>query len=139
MDDEPLVRALICHVLADLGCEADATSDGREAVDRYREALREARPFDLVILDLTVPGGMGGAEAFRELRLLDPNVRALVSSGYSEDPILSDHEKHGFVGVLSKPYTFDELVLQLGRALGRGATQPEAELHAGRDFPDGGE
>ena len=105
MDDQPQVRQAVEHMLNHLGLSVDAVEHGQAAVDAYAAALEQGRPYDLVILDLTVPGGMGGAEALTCLRAVDPRVRAVGSSGYSDDPILADHAKHGFVGVIPKPYT----------------------------------
>ena len=83
--------------------------DGAEALDLFRQALDAGTPFDLVILDLTVPEGMGGKEAARHIRKLDPGVRALVSSGYSDDPVLADPQRHGFAGIIPKPCTLERL------------------------------
>lgn len=124
MDDEPLVRSMLEGLLGDLGFEVVTTPDGHRAIDAYREALAGSSRYDLVILDLTVPGGMGGAETIKQLRLLDPGVQAIVSSGYSEDPILSAPEAHGFAGVLTKPYTFDELAERVEQILGRRVDPP---------------
>lgn len=104
MDDEELLRAVATEMLRHLGYTVEVAIDGHEAIRKY-EAARESRdPFDVVILDLTVPGGMGGKETIQRLREIDPHVKAIVSSGYSQDPVLSDFEKHGFDGVVPKPY-----------------------------------
>jgi len=78
--------------------------DGAEALNRFQEARTTGKPFAAVILDLTVPGGMGGREAVQRLRALDPSVKAIVSSGYSEDPIMAMYREHGFSGMVAKPY-----------------------------------
>ncbi len=109
MDDETPVRELIQSMLGYLGHESVGTADGAAAVQTYRQARAEGRPFDLVILDLTVPGGMGGQETFERLRKIEPGVKAVVSSGYANNPIMSDYQDHGFAGVLSKPYRVNEL------------------------------
>ena len=109
MDDDPMMRATLEALIEALGCQIVTTEDGAQAVEAYREALEAGRPFDAVILDLTVPRGMGGRRAVRLLRELDPQVRAIVSSGYSNDPVMARAAEHGFVGVLPKPYTLDEL------------------------------
>lgn len=108
MDDEVLVRTVAIQILKHLGYEAEAASDGAEAVARYRESIASGRRFDVVVLDLTIPGGIGGVETLRLLREIDPDVLAIVSSGYSSDPIMSEYARHGFRGVVVKPYTVDE-------------------------------
>ncbi len=92
-----------------------AVDDGRRAVELYAEALGRGRRFDAVVLDLTIPGGMGGLETLRRLRVLDPDVRAIVASGYSDDPVMAEPQRHGFRGVVPKPFG----IRQLGEALHR--------------------
>lgn len=117
MDDEPLVRSVATQIMIRLGYEVVAVSDGGEAAECYRQARESGRPFDLVILDLTVPGGVGGIETLGLLRRLDPDVRAIVSSGYSSDPIMAEYSKYGFRGVVVKPYTVGEMGRMLREAL----------------------
>jgi PAS domain S-box-containing protein len=117
MDDEAMILKLAGLILTRLGYRAAFAADGREAVDRYREALEQGRPFDAVILDLTVRGGMGGEEAIRHLREIDPGVVAIVSSGYSDSPVLTEHERFGFRGAVVKPYSVYELSDALKRFL----------------------
>jgi PAS domain S-box-containing protein len=109
MDDERLVRNVALRCLRQLGFQGVATCDGEEAIAAFAAARASGAPFDLVILDLTVPGGLGGIEALPRLRALDPNVRVIVSSGYSVDAVTAEHRKHGFDGVLPKPYRLEEL------------------------------
>lgn len=104
MDDEEAIRVMASQLLKRIGFEVEATADGEAAVEAYRAALAEGRRFDLVIMDLTVPGGMGGLEATRRLLEVDPKLRAIVSSGYSSDPVMSDFRAHGFSGMIPKPY-----------------------------------
>jgi len=104
MDDEECIRTLGKRVLEKMGFLVTAVSNGADCVQSYREAYQSGRPFDFVILDLTVPSGMGGEEAMAELRRIDPGVRAIVSSGYSGDPVMSDYRKFGFCAVVPKPY-----------------------------------
>ena len=117
MDDEAEVRETTGNVLKRLGYNVVFATDGGEAVERYRQAREEGRLFDLIILDLTVPGGLGGKEALRGLRDLDPGVKAIVSSGYSNDPIMADFRKHGFNGVVTKPYRIKELSDEVHRVI----------------------
>ena len=109
MDDDATVREMLTAVLSRLGYDADFAAEGREALHRYGAALADGRPYDLVVLDLTIPGGMGGKEAIGELLRLDPHVRAVVSSGYCDDPVLARYSEHGFAAVLPKPYGTQDL------------------------------
>jgi two-component system cell cycle sensor histidine kinase/response regulator CckA len=109
MDDKMEVREAAGEMLNHIGYEVGFARDGNEALKMYKLAKREGRPFDTVIMDLTVPGGMGGKEALEKLMDIDPEVKAIVSSGYSSDPILSKYEKYGFKGVLPKPYEMEKL------------------------------
>jgi len=109
MDDEAMIRSVSADILYSLGYTVDFASDGREALDKYQQAQNDGHSFDLVIMDLTVPGGMGGKETIRHLLDLDPQAKVLVASGYSNDPILSDYRKYGFVGRIVKPFRLEEL------------------------------
>ena len=103
MDDNDLVRAAMVGMIRALGCDVIEAADGAEAIQRYVDAAAKNEPIDVVIFDLTVPDGMGGAEAIRRLREIDPDVRAIVTSGYCDDPVMSAYRDHGFVGLLHKP------------------------------------
>jgi two-component system cell cycle sensor histidine kinase/response regulator CckA len=109
MDDEETIRNVTEKILMELGYEARCASDGAETIALYQDAARSGRPFDAVIMDLTIPGGMGGKETIRQLLSIDPQITAIVSSGYSNDPIMSDFEKYGFRGVATKPYRIEKL------------------------------
>jgi PAS domain S-box-containing protein len=109
MDDDEIVSTVAEDILGVLGYESECARDGNEAIEKYQSALELGKPFSLVIMDLTIPGGMGGKETIERLRQIDSNVRAIVSSGYSNDPIMSEYWKYGFNGVVPKPYKVHEL------------------------------
>ncbi len=110
MDDEQTIRESATALLERVGLETQAVGDGTAVLREYALAKEAGRPFDVVILDLTVPGGMGGLETIEKLRQMDPQVRAIVSSGYSRDPVLAQYQAHGFLGMVPKPYDLHELV-----------------------------
>lgn len=116
MEDEDLVRTVIERMLDQCGYDADFAKDGEEAVAIYTRAMESGKPYDAVIMDLIIPGGMGGREAIAKLLALDPEVKAIVSSGYSSDPIMANYREYGFRYVLPKPYKMEELCHILGRA-----------------------
>lgn len=117
MDDEASVRETVCEVLTELGYDTAVARDGAEALALFSEARAAGRPFDVVILDLTVPGGQGGGEVMDHLRALQPDIRAIVSSGYANDPVMADYRRYGFAGVVVKPYTVQELSQVLHRVI----------------------
>jgi len=109
MDDEDIVLDVLHKILISIGYQVVLARDGDEALGKYQRAKSNGRPFVAVILDLTVPGGLGGKETLDQLKRIDPQVKAIVSSGYSDNPIMADYEKYGFYGVISKPYRIPEL------------------------------
>jgi PAS domain S-box-containing protein len=109
MDDEEPVRDALKAMLEELGYTAECVRNGAEAVDLFRQKKEEGKPFAAVILDLTIPGGVGGKEAITALRKIDPKVKAVVSSGYSTDPVMANYREFGFSAVLSKPYLLQDL------------------------------
>ncbi|MCF8146748.1 MAG: PAS domain S-box protein [Deltaproteobacteria bacterium] len=113
MDDEAPLRKMLGQVLSKLGYESEFAGDGAEAVRMVKKARESGKPFDAVILDLTVPGGMGGKEAIRRLLEIDPGVKAIVFSGYSDDPVLANFREYGFKGMIPKPFD----LLSLGTVL----------------------
>ena len=119
MDDEEDIRNLCQDLLTELGYQVVGAADGEEAIERYQQASRAGQPFDLVLLDLTIPGGMGGKETVQRLKELDPKVKAIVASGYSADPVMADHKAYGFFGVLEKPFDFVALAGILGQIIER--------------------
>ena len=117
MDDEDVVRDVVGEMLKYLGYRVAFAADGAEAIEAYKKSAESGEPFDACIMDLTIPGGMGGKEAIRRLIELDPRVKAIVSSGYSRDPVMADHRKYGFVDVVTKPYKIQDLAEVLNRVL----------------------
>jgi PAS domain S-box-containing protein len=109
MDDEAGILETTSDILRHLGYTVTTAQDGEEAVTRFEEALKAGKPFDGIILDLTVPGRMGGEETFNHLRTLDPAVKVVVSSGYLNDPVVRNPRKFGLFGSIAKPYRIDEL------------------------------
>ncbi|MFH2122007.1 MAG: PAS domain S-box protein [Pseudomonadota bacterium] len=109
MDDDITVREIISAMLNFIGCNVEHACDGKEAIALYLQAKNEGAPFDLVIMDLTIPGGMGGKETITALLAIDHTAKAVVSSGYANDPIMANYQEYGFCGVLSKPFKIDEL------------------------------
>ncbi len=109
MDDEESIRLLLGEMLRHLGYDVQCVAEGKEALVRYQEAYHAQQPFHAVILDLTVTGGLGGKDTFQQLRQFDPQVKAIVSSGYSNDPVLSGYSTYGFHGVVAKPFRLAEL------------------------------
>jgi two-component system cell cycle sensor histidine kinase/response regulator CckA len=118
MDDEEAIRGLAGMMLARLGYSVEAAADGREAVEMYVRARDAGHAFDVVIMDLTVPGGMGGEDTIKALLGIDPNVRAIVSSGYADDPVMAEFARYGFKGVVPKPFTVASLGDELRYVLG---------------------
>ncbi|MFZ5569250.1 MAG: PAS domain S-box protein [Thermodesulfobacteriota bacterium] len=114
MDDDDVILDVASEMLLILGHTVDKAHDGEEALARFGEALTRERPYDLLIMDLTIPGKMGGREAIGRIRQLDPHVKAVVSSGYSNDPIMANYRQYGFNAVLAKPYLFEEVKRILG-------------------------
>ncbi len=126
MDDDDDIRDLAGAILGLLGYEPTMTCEGTETVAAYQHAHAEGEPFTAVILDLTIPGGMGGKETMRRLREIDPNVRAIVSSGYSNDAVIADYRSHGFMAMVAKPYRMEDLARVLNEAITGVAVAPAA-------------
>jgi len=119
MDDEDPIRTMVEVLLGRLGLTVKTVADGAEMVKEFVAAREAGQPYDVLMMDLTVPGAMGGREAMQELLKIDPNVRAIVSSGYSGDPILANFRSHGFCGIVPKPYRLADLASAVRNALER--------------------
>ena len=109
MDDEKFIRSMATEMLRKMGYETVSAKGGAEAIMIYRHAMESELPFDAVILDLTIPGGMGGQETMARLTEIDKDVKAIVSSGYSNDPVISNYRDYGFFAAVRKPYVIKEL------------------------------
>ena len=109
MDDDEVVRQVGSQMLTLLGYEVTESYDGQDALQKYQDAITSGNPFDVVILDLTIPGKMGGQETISKLHEINPQVKAIVSSGYSNDPIMANFKEYGFSGVVPKPYSLEKL------------------------------
>lgn len=117
MDDEKVLRDLAVDLLSKVGYEVVTCKDGAEAIEKYQHAMASGKPFNAVILDLTIPGGMGGSETIKKLNRLDPDVVAIVASGYSNNSVIDDFRDYGFRGVITKPYQLTELSEVMHRVL----------------------
>ncbi len=109
MDDEVIIRKMAREMLIHLGYAVEVAVDGTEAIERYKKAKEAGRPFDCVIMDLTIPGGMGGCETIKHLLAFDPEIKAIVSSGYFNDPVMAEYQKYGFKGFMEKPYKISQM------------------------------
>jgi CheY-like chemotaxis protein len=117
MDDEEMVRHVSGTMLKKLGYAVEFAGDGAEAIALYKTAKESGEPFDVIIMDLTIPGGIGGKQAIKQLLEIDPGVRAIVSSGYADDAIMADYNRYGFAGVLIKPYKMDRLSVEVRKVI----------------------
>jgi two-component system cell cycle sensor histidine kinase/response regulator CckA len=109
MDDEEIIQDVLSNMLDFLGYEVEIASDGTQAIEKYKQARSSDKSFDTVIMDLTIPGGVGGKEAIQDLLEIDPDINAIVSSGYSTDPVVVNYQDYGFKGVINKPFKIEEL------------------------------
>jgi len=124
MDDEADILMLAGEMLKSMGYDVETAKEGGEAVERYKAVKGTDKAFNVVIMDLTVPEGMGGKECIRRLKELDPQVKAIVSSGYSLDPVMANFREFGFSGVIPKPYVIEELGRVLREVVGNKSERP---------------
>jgi CheY-like chemotaxis protein len=118
MDDEQVVRDVVGIQLKTLGHEAETVADGDEAVDKYRQAWQEGTPFDMVIVDLTVPAGMGGEETARYILEINEDAKIVVVSGYSNNEVMDNYLEYGFKATVIKPFGLAELSRMVKNVLG---------------------
>ncbi|HEX2913254.1 MAG TPA: response regulator [Chloroflexia bacterium] len=109
MDDEVTLRQAVGDMLQMLGYFVEGVDEGQETIEKYTAALEAGNPFDIVIMDLTIPGGMGAQETIQRLSAIDPDVNAVVSSGYPDDPVIANYKEYGFKGAIVKPFTLRDL------------------------------
>jgi len=117
MDDEDMIGTLCSNFLTAQGYEVARARDGREAIAIYETAMREGKPFDCMIMDLTIPGGMSGKQALAEILKLNPSAKAIVSSGYDADPVMANYQTYGFTGSIAKPFRLAALHQEIKRVL----------------------
>lgn len=120
MDDEPVVREAAAEILSCLGYMVEMAADGLEAIEHYLKARSAGQGYDAVILDLTVPGGLGGLATMEKLREYDPEVKAIVSSGYANNSVLANYQQYGFKGIIAKPYNVEEFSRVVAEVVGSG-------------------
>jgi nitrogen-specific signal transduction histidine kinase/ActR/RegA family two-component response regulator len=117
MDDDSAVRIVVTQLLKNSGYSVVCTSSGEQSIKAYGDAMQSGKPFDVVVMDLTVPGGMGGKETVGKIREMDPKAKVIVSSGYSNDPVMANYKDYGFCGVIAKPFNIDEFLGVLKKAI----------------------
>lgn len=135
MDDEEMIRTVARQMLTAMGHQVASAETGETALEAYRAAWDAGRPFDVVILDLTIRGGMGGVETLNKLLEIDPDIKAVVSSGYSGDAALSNYRELGFRAFLKKPYHLQDLqniISALLDCVDGGMSQAETAVRPGR-------
>jgi two-component system cell cycle sensor histidine kinase/response regulator CckA len=120
MDDEETIGRMAADILRHYGYEAVWAANGEEAIALYERGISLKKRFDVVVLDLTIPGGMGAKETVLRLREIDPGVKAIATSGHFKDPLMVDFKKHGFMGALSKPFRIEDLADTVARILRHG-------------------
>lgn len=110
MDDQEIIRDLAQAILGNLGHEIFVAKDGTETIELCKSEIEKGKRFDVIIMDLTIPGGMGGKEAIVKIKEIDPGTKVIVSSGYFDNPVVSDYKRYGFDGFIVKPYKVKELI-----------------------------
>jgi DNA-binding NtrC family response regulator len=117
MDDDINILVVLKSMLVRLGFDVTSTKGGQELLSLYQEDLKNHKRYQFFLLDLTIPGGLGGKETVQQLLKMDPSIKVIVSSGYSNDPVLANYSEYGFIGVLKKPYTIADLQILISSIL----------------------
>jgi len=117
LDDEEIVRNVIGAMLKRMGHDISYAVNGHEAVQKYKKSFEIQDPYNIIITDLTIPGGMGGQKASEEILKINPQAKIIVSSGYATDPIMANYKTFGFIGIVIKPYSFKDLEKEIDRVL----------------------
>ena len=117
MDDEQMILDLLTHMLTSNGFTVEVAMHGKRAIELYKESFDRQQTFDIVIMDLTIPGGLGGKDAIKEILKIDSKAQVIVSSGYSDDPVIANYAEYGFKGVAVKPYKMGKLLDVLGQVI----------------------
>ena len=128
MDDEEPILVVVSQALEGAGYEVDTARDGTGAVALFKDAMETRRPYQAVVLDLTIPGGMGGLETIKALKTMDGAVKGIVSSGYSHDPVMSNPLQYGFSGAMQKPYKLTDLTRALTELIRDGGEPQEISV-----------
>ena len=109
MDDDSMIKKVAGEMLESLGYEVEFVSDGTEAVTSYKKRKEAGSPFDAVILDITIPEGMGGVDTIKEILKIDPNAKVFALTGFSKESVVANHKEYGFTNVIEKPFSVDDL------------------------------
>ena len=117
MDDEKMICDIADKMLTRAGFSVETAFDGKQAIEIYKQAIKKEKPFDVVIMDLTIPGGIGGQEAVKYILDIDHKAKVIVSSGYTDDPVMANYAEYGFKAIVSKPYTMDNLQRVINQVL----------------------
>ncbi|RLA03264.1 MAG: hybrid sensor histidine kinase/response regulator, partial [Gammaproteobacteria bacterium] len=117
MDDDEMILSLVTSILEIHNYSVTTAVDGEQAIQLYQQSLDQQQPYDAVIMDLTIPGGMGGKDAVQEVLKIDSNAKCIVSSGYADDPIIANFQQYGFKGVVSKPFAVKDLTELLDKII----------------------
>jgi DNA-binding NtrC family response regulator len=126
MDDEQILWKVIEQMIKRMDCKVDFAANADEALALFRKALKKGVPYDAVLLDLTVADGIGGKEVVQMMRDIDPAVKAVAVSGYSNDPVFAEFRQYGFAGALEKPFRLKEFTESISRLVGRPIMGPYA-------------